>query len=139
MAVITPRVTTPILFDSSDSLLRFALRVDGTLCGLAGLLVAVTADPLGRLMGLSGTVTWLVGALLVGWGFALYVLAVSRRLRRVGVAVLVGNLAFSVLTVGALVAGVLPLTAVGVGIVWAFLAVGLGCAWLQYLGVRRLA
>ena len=67
--------TTPILSDSSDSLLRFALRLDGTLCAGVGLLTVLAA-------------------------------------------------------------GVLPLTVAGNVLV---LAVGMGCAWLQYLGVRRLA
>ena len=40
---------------------------------------------------------------------------------------------------GVLASGVLPLTAAGNVLVLAVMAVGLGCAWLQYLGVRRLA
>jgi len=139
MTAIHPRVYTRPLSDSSDSLLRFALRVDGTVCAVTGLLVAMTADQLARLLGFSGTATWLSGALLVGWGFALYVLAVVRRIRRVGIGVLAGNVLASVGIGVALVAHVLPLTAAGTTLVAAFLAVGLGCAWLQYLGVRRLA
>jgi hypothetical protein len=139
MTAIHPRVHTRPLSDSSDSLLRFALRVDGTLCSAAGLLVAMAADPLSRLSGLSATAEWLSGALLVGWGFALYMLAVTHRIRRVGIGVLAGNVIVSAVIAGVLVAHVLPLTAVGTGMVAAFLVTGLGCAWLQYLGVRRLA
>ncbi len=39
--------------DSTDSLLRFAMRVDATLTGVLGLAIAVMADPLGRLTGLT--------------------------------------------------------------------------------------
>ncbi|MUL45800.1 hypothetical protein FZI85_23355 [Mycobacterium sp. CBMA293] len=139
MTAINPGLHTRPLSDSSDSLLRFALRVDGTLCSLTGLLMAFTADPLSRLSGLPATSEWVIGAVLVGWGFALYVLAAVPRIRRVGTGVLVGNLVATVAVIGVLASGVLPLTAAGNVLVLAVMAVGLGCAWLQYLGVRRLA
>jgi hypothetical protein len=139
MTAINPGLHTRPLSDSSDSLLRFALRVDGTLCSLTGLLMAFTADPLSRLSGLSATSEWIIGAVLVVWGFALYVLAAVPRIRRVGTGVLIGNLIGTVAVLGILASGVLPLTAAGNVLVLAVMAVGLGCAWLQYLGVRRLA
>ena len=139
MTAINPGLHTRPLSDSSDSLLRFGLRVDGTLCSLTGLLMAFTADPLSRLSGLSATSGWVIGAVLVVWGFALYVLAAVPRIRRVGTGVLIGNLIGTVAVLGVLASGVLPLTAAGNVLVLAVMAVGLGCAWLQYLGVRRLA
>jgi hypothetical protein len=139
MTAINPGLHTRPLSDSSDSLLRFALRVDGTLCSITGLLMAFTADPLSRLSGLSATSEWIIGAVLVGWGFALYVLAAVPRIRRVGTGVLIGNLIGTVAVLGVLASGVLPLTAAGNVLVLAVMAVGLGCAWLQYLGVRRMA
>ncbi|WP_285032303.1 hypothetical protein [Mycolicibacterium sp. lyk4-40-TYG-92] len=139
MTAINPGLHTRPLSDSSDSLLRFALRVDGTLCSLTGLLMAFTADPLSRMSGLSATSEWIIGAVLVVWGFALYVLAAVPRIRRVGTGVLIGNLIGTVAVLGILASGVLPLTAAGNVLVLAVMAVGLGCAWLQYLGVRRLA
>jgi hypothetical protein len=139
MTAINPGLHTRPLSDSSDSLLRFALRVDGTLCSLTGLLMAFSADPLSRLSGLSATSEWIIGATLVVWGFALYVLAAVPRIRRVGTGVLIGNLIGTVAVLGVLASGVLPLTAAGNVLVLAVMTVGLGCAWLQYLGVRRLA
>ncbi len=139
MTAINPGLHTRPLSDSSDSLLRFALRVDGTLCSLTGLLMAFSADPLSRLSGLSATSEWIIGAVLVVWGFALYVLAAVPRIRRVGTGVLIGNLVGTVAVLGVLASGVLPLTAAGNVLVLAIMTVGLGCAWLQYLGVRRLA
>ena len=139
MTAIQPRLHTRPLSDSSDSVLRFALRVDGTLCSITGLLMAFTADPLSRLSGLSATSEWIIGAVLVAWGFALYVLAAVPRIRRVGTGVLIGNLVATAAVLGVLASGVLRLTALGNVLVLAVMAVGLGCAWLQYLGVRRLA
>ena len=122
-----------------DSLLRFALRADATLCAAIGLFVAMAADPLSRLSGLSATSEWIAGAALVGYGLALYAGAGLPDGRRVGVGVLAGNLAFAVLVAVVLIAGWLPLTAVGVVSTIAFTVVTLAFAYAQYLGVRRLA
>jgi hypothetical protein len=122
-----------------DSLLRFALRADATLCAGLGLLVAMTADPLSRISGLSSTSEWIGGAALVAYGALLYVLAGVADVRRVGIGVLGGNIAFAVLVVVVLVAGWLPLTEFGVVATIAFTAATLAFAYAQYLGVRRLA
>ena len=132
-------ITTRPVRESTDSLLRFALRADATLCGALGLLVAMAADPLSRLSGLSATSEWISGAALVIYGVALYAAAGLPDVRRVGVGVLAGNLAFAVLVAVVLVAGWLPLTALGVVSTIAFTVVTLAFAYAQYLGVRRLA
>ncbi len=59
--------------------------------------------------------------------------------RRVGVGVLAGNVAFAILVTVVLVAGWLPLTELGVVATIAFTVVTLAFAYAQYLGVRRLA
>ena len=122
-----------------DSLLRFALRADAPLCAGLGLLVAMAADPLSRLSGLSSTSEWIGGAALVIYGAALYMAAGLPDVRRVGVGVLAGNVAFAVLVTVVLVAGWLPLTELGVVTTVAFTVVTLAFAYAQYLGVRRLA
>ena len=122
-----------------DSLLRFALRADATLCGALGLFVAMAADPLSRLSGLSATSEWIAGATLVGYGVALYLAAGVPNVRRVGVAVLAGNVAFAVVVGVVLIAGLLPLTAFGVASTIGFTVITLAFAYAQYLGVRRLA
>lgn len=124
---------------ADDSLLRFAMRADATLCAALGLLVAMTADPLSRLSGLSPTAEWIGGAALVGYGALLYLLAGVGDVRRVGIAVVAGDIAFAVGTTGVLAAGLLPLTELGVAMTLAFTAATVGLAYLQYLGVRRLA
>jgi hypothetical protein len=122
-----------------DSLLRFALRADATLCAGLGLLVAMAADPLSRLSGLSSTSEWIAGAALVVYGVALYMAAGLPDVRRVGTGVLSGNVAFTILVTVVLVAGWLPLTELGVVATVAFTVVTLAFAYAQYLGVRRLA
>ena len=132
-------ITTRPVRDSTDSLLRFALRADATLCGALGLFVAMAADPLSRLSGLSATSEWIAGAALVGYGVALYLAARVPNVGRVGVTVLAGNIAFAVLVAVVLIAGWLPLTGIGVASTIAFTVVTVGFAYAQYLGVRRLA
>ncbi|MEN3318779.1 MAG: hypothetical protein V7643_2180 [Mycobacterium sp.] len=132
-------INTRPVRESTDSLLRFALRADATLCGAVGLLVAMAADPLSRLSGLSATSEWIGGAALVIYGLALYAAAGLGDIRRVGVGVLAGNVAFAILVTVVLVAGWLPLTKLGVAATVAFTVATLAFAYAQYLGVRRLA
>jgi hypothetical protein len=132
-------INTRPVRESTDSLLRFALRADATLCGAVGLLVAMAADPLSRLSGLSSTSEWIAGAALVIYGVALYAAAGLGDVRRVGFGVLAGNVAFAILVTVVLVAGWLPLTELGVAATVAFTIVTLAFAYAQYLGARRLA
>ncbi|HEX2284213.1 MAG TPA: hypothetical protein VHI10_05185 [Mycobacterium sp.] len=132
-------ITTRPVAESTDSLLRFALRADATLCGAIGLLVAMAADPLSRLTGLSPTSEWIAGAALVVYGAALYAGAGLSDVKRVGIGVLAGNVVFAIMVTLVLVAGWLPLTQVGVVATAAFTVVTLAFAYAQFLGVRRLA
>lgn len=138
-ATVNHSPTPRPLHDSSDSLLRFALRADATLCAGIGLLVAMAADPLSRLSGLSASAEWLAGAALVLYGATLYVLAAVPRVRRVGIAVVVANVGFAIGAITVVLAGLLPLTGTGVAMLLATVVVTLAMADLQYLGVRRLA
>ncbi|MET0453819.1 MAG: hypothetical protein ABW137_18465 [Mycobacterium sp.] len=136
---MTATVTTRPLYDSSDSLLRFAIRVDATACAGLGLLVAMAADPLSRLSGLSAVSEWIAGAALVAYGVGLYVMAAVPFVRTVGIGIVVANVTFAVAAVGVLAAGMLPLTSAGVVMMLGTVAATLGLAYVQYLGVRRLA
>lgn len=124
---------------TDDFLLRFALRADATVCAGVGLLVAMAADQLARIAGLSATAGWFVGAALVGYGALLYVLAGASRVRRVGIAVLAGNVAFALITSVAIATGWLALTGTGDELILGFVGATVVLAWLQYRGVRRLA
>ncbi|KQY03130.1 hypothetical protein ASD37_26865 [Mycobacterium sp. Root135] len=136
---MTATISHRPLSDSSDSLLRFAMRADATLCAALGLLLAMAADPLSRLSGLSATSEWLAGAALVVYGVTLYVMAAAPFVRRIGIGIVVANVVFAVAVVAIVAAGVLPLTGMGVAMTLATVAATLGLAYLQYLGVRRLA
>ena len=54
MTAVTPLPTRPF-DDSTDSLLRFAMRLEATLSGLVGLFIALMADSLSALTGLSSS------------------------------------------------------------------------------------
>ncbi|MEW5808298.1 MAG: hypothetical protein AB1925_02505 [Actinomycetota bacterium] len=137
MTAITHRVSGATRPD--DQLLRFALRADATLCGGVGLFVAMAADPLGRLTGVTATVGWLAGAALVGYGALLYSAARLAGIRRVGLSVLAGNAVFTAAVLVVLTTGALALTGAGTALVLTFTAATAGLSWLQYLGVRHLA
>ena len=138
LGAMTAINTRPVR-ESTGSLLRFALRADATLCAGVGLFVAMAADLLSRLSGLSSTSEWIAGAALVIYGVALYMAAGLSDVRRVGMGVLAGNVAFAILVTVVLVAGWLPLTELGVVTTIAFTVATVGFAYAQYLGVRRLA
>lgn len=135
---MTVLATRP-LSSSSDALLRFAMRADATLCAAAGLLIATLADPLSRLSGLSSVSEWIAGAALVSYGALLYALAAAPALRRIGLAVVVGNVIAAVAATCVLAARVLPLTNAGVAMTVATVVATLAFAALQYMGLRRLA
>ncbi|MGB9306848.1 MAG: hypothetical protein WCB92_25185 [Mycobacterium sp.] len=125
------------LYDSTDSLLRFAMRVDATLTGLMGLAVAFVADPLSSLTGLTSLQEYSVGAFFVLYGLVVFSLAALPDLRRAGIGVIAANVIYTVAAVAA--AELVPMTATGVAATLASGVYTAFFAWLQYLGVRRLA
>ena len=137
MTALSGPATRP-LYDSTDSLLRFAMRADATLTGLFGLVAAAAADPISPLTGLSSGAEYGPGAGFVLYGLAVFSLAALPNLRRAGIGVVVANIVYTVAAVAVVAADSLPLTVAGVaatlasGVYTAFFAV------LQYLGVRRL-
>jgi FtsH-binding integral membrane protein len=137
MTAVTPLPIRPF-DDSTDSLLRFAMRLDATLSGLIGLLIALMADPLSALTGLSSVAEFSGGALLVLGGLAVYGLAATPDLRRVGVGLIVGNVVLTVAVLVVLAVGALPLTEAGVAATLATAGYFALMGYLQYLGVRRL-
>jgi hypothetical protein len=130
-------LTNRPLYDSTDSLLRFAMRADATFTGLCGLAVAFVADPLSSLTGLSSGVEYALGAFFVLCGLVVFSLAALPNLRRAGIVVIAANI---VCTLAAIVAAeAVPMTATGVAATLASGVYTAAFAALQYLGVRRLA
>lgn len=131
-------VTTPILSDATDSLLRFALRADAVIVGAVGLAGVLLARPFSALAGMTAAQEYAVAAFCVLYGAAVYFLSALPDVRRAGIGVIAANLVCTVAAVAVVEAGVLPLTGIGI-------AAMLGCAvyttffaWLQYRGLRRL-
>src|ERR1700751_4382178 len=108
---LTPRP----LYDSTDWLLRFAMRADATLTGLCGLAVAVVADPLSSLTGLTSLQEYTLGAFFVLYGLVVFSLAALPNLRRAGIGVVIANVVFTVAAVAVVAEDWLPLSAAGVG------------------------
>ncbi len=131
-------ITTRPLSASTDALLRFALRADATITGLAGLAVAAFANPLSTVSGLSPTTEYLIGTAFVMYGVAVYYLAALPSVRGVGIGVSIANVVCTLGTLAIVMTDAAPLTEAGVALA---LATGVYTAffgYLQYLGVRRL-
>ena len=138
MSLITgvSSIPTRPLYDSTDSLLRFAVRADATLTGVFGLAVAFLADPISSLTGLTSFQEYGVGVVFVLAGLLVFSLGALPELRHLGVSVVAVNIAF---TLAAIVAAeALPLTVTGVALTLASGAYTAAFAGLQYLGLRRL-
>ena len=135
---MTAIVTRP-LSESTDALLRFAMRLDAVLTGLLGLAIAVAADPFAALTGLSPAQGYIVGAAFVLYGLVVYSLAAMPQIRRVGTALVAGNAVGTIGFVGIAAAGLPAHTSGGVTVALACGAYTAIFAVLQYLGVRRLA
>ncbi|OBJ47661.1 hypothetical protein [Mycobacterium sp. 1423905.2] len=131
-----PGTATRPLYDSTDSLLRLAMRADATLTGLMGLIVAVAADPISSLTGLTSAQEYSMGAFFVLYGLVVFGLAALPNLRRVGIGVVVANIVYTVAAVVA--AELVPMTATGIAATLASGVYTAVFAGLQYLGVRRL-
>jgi hypothetical protein len=132
-------LSTPRLSDSTDSLLRFALRLDATLTGLFGVALAAAAGPLSALTGLTPTQEYVTGAALVLYGVVVYSLAGLHSVRRAGIGVVLANLVCTVAAIAVVVSGALPLTGLGVVSLLATGGYTAVFAVVQWLGVRRMA
>ncbi|WP_424760159.1 hypothetical protein [Mycobacterium sp.] len=137
MTAVTGLAPRP-LADSTDSLLRFAMRLDATLTGFAGLMIAVAADPLSSLTGLSSIAEYGIGASFVLYGLVVFALAAALDLYRAGIGVVIGNAVFTVAAVVVAAADALPLTQTGIAVTLASGVYTALIGYLQYLGVRRL-
>jgi hypothetical protein len=137
MTAVTGLAPRP-LADSTDSLLRFALRLDATLTGFAGLMIAAAADPLSSLTGLSSISEYGIGAFFVLYGLVVFALAALPDLRRAGIGVVIANIVFTVGAVVVAATDALPLTSAGTAVTLASGVYTALIGYLQYLGVRRL-
>ncbi|CAJ1499816.1 hypothetical protein [[Mycobacterium] holstebronense] len=131
-------ITTPVLSDSTDSLLRFALRADAAIIGAVGLFGVIAARPMAALEGLTPAHEYALAAFCVLYGAVVYFLSALPDLRRAGIAVIAANVACTVAAIAVVEAGVLPLTGIGVAATLISAVYTAFIGWLQYRGLRRL-
>lgn len=126
--------------ESTDGLLRFAMRADALLSGATGLVLLVLGRQVAELSGTTAAVEYTTGASFVVFSIVVLTLAARPRVRTAGMVLAVGNALFTVATVAVavVVAGVWPLTDVGVALVLGTGVYTLAMAALQYAGVRRI-
>ncbi len=130
-------ITTPRLKESSDSLLRFAMRADAILSGLAGIAGIPLAGWLAETSGTTTAFEYSMSAFFIVYGVAVLGLAARPSVRRTGLILAIGNLLFTVASVALVVADVFPLTTTGVVLTLATGVYTLVFAELQYQGWRR--
>lgn len=124
--------------DRRARLLRLALRVDGVVSGLLGLLSLTAGSVLGELLGIPAALLAWLGAALVAYALLVWWTSVPAHISHLAAsAVIVGNAAWSATSVVAVAAGWLPLTWLGVAFATLQAGVVAGFAVVQYVGLRR--
>ena len=131
-------VTVSTVTTTKDSFLRFAMRLDAVCSGLAGIAGAAMAPRIAEMSGTTPALEYSMGAFFIAYGVAVFALSRIKHVRIPGIAVVVGNLGYSVLAVVVVLAGVWPLTTTGVVLTLASGVFTLVMADLQYLGLRRM-
>jgi hypothetical membrane protein len=131
-------IATPRLTDSTDSLLRFAMRADAVLTGLAGIAGIPLANWVAELSGTTTTFEYSMSAFFIAYGLVVLALAARPSVRRTGMVLAAGNLLYTVASVALVLADVFPLTTTGVVLTLATGVYTLVFAELQYQGVRRI-
>jgi hypothetical protein len=127
------------LVDGRAGLLRLALRLDALASGALGLLSLAAAPALDPLLGLPSGLLWPVGGALLAWAAALG-LAASRPAigRSFAGSVVALNVLWVAASAAAVVAGWLPLTALGTAVVVAQAVAVAALAEMQVVGLRRV-
>jgi hypothetical protein len=121
----------------SDRLLRLALRIDAVCSGVSGVALAAAASWLSEPSGLPLAVEYGLAVFLVAYAVAVWGLSTLTSVRRPGIAVVIGNLVFTVAAVLVVLEDLWPLTTTGVTLMIVSAVYTLAMADLQYLGVRR--
>jgi hypothetical protein len=123
--------------NTSDALLRLAIRVDGVIVAALGVAMAAAAGPLSSLTELPTGVEYAAGVLSIAYGPLAFWLASRPRVRTTGLVIAAINAATTVGLVALVAAGRAPASTIAGEMA---LAIGLYTAvigGLQYLGVRR--
>jgi hypothetical protein len=120
-----------------DGLLRLAMRADAAISGVAGLAGVPLAGYLATVSGTTKAFEYGMAAFLISYGVLVLWLATLPSVRRAGMAVVLGNLLYTVAAVVMVLTDVFPLTATGVVVTLGSGIYTLFFAELQYQGWRR--
>ena len=131
-------ITTPRFKESTDSLLRFALRTDATCSALMGIAGIPLAGWLAEVSGTPVAFEYTVSALFIAFAVGVFTLAARPSVKRTGIVVAAGNAVYAIASVVFVLADVFPLSTVGVVLTLATGVYTLVMAELQYQGVRRI-
>lgn len=121
----------------TDSLLRLAMRADGILTGVAGVAGLALAGWLADVSGTTVAFEKEMAVLYVAFGVLAVGLSTMGSLRVPGMIQIVVNVLYTVGAIALVVAGIFPLTTIGVVLVLASGVYTLAFAELQYVGWRR--
>ena len=125
------------LRESTDPLLRFAMRADAVLTGLAGIAAVPFAGRLSEISGTTRAFEYSMAAFFVAYGVVVIALASLPSVRVPGIAVIIANLLYTVAAVVFVLTDFMPLTTTGVVLTLASGVYTLVFAELQYQGWRR--
>lgn len=131
-------ITTPRLKDSTDSLLRFAMRADALITGVLGIVNVALAGWVAEISGTTLATEYAMGAFFIAYGIVVFGLAAMQSVRKPGIAVIIANLLYTIGAVAVVLADVWPLTTTGVVLTLASGVYTLVFAELQYQGLRRM-
>jgi hypothetical protein len=126
------------LNQSTDSLLRFAMRADAVLTGLVGLAAIPLAGWMAEISGTTTAFEYSMSAFFIAYGIVVFGLAALPSVRVPGIAVIIGNFLFTVASVVLVLTDWMPLTTTGVVLTLATGVYTLVFAELQYQGLRRM-
>jgi hypothetical protein len=130
-------ITSSRLFESTDSLLRFAMRADAVLTGIAGIAGIPLAGWVADLSGTTVAFEYGMAAFFIAYGVVVFGLAALSSVRRAGMGVVIANLLYTVAAVVFVLADLFPLTTTGVVLTLATGVYTAVFAELQYQGWRR--
>jgi|KBSSwiStaDraftv2_1062776.scaffolds.fasta_scaffold09254_4 hypothetical protein len=125
------------LATTSDSLLRFAIRLDGVVVAGVGTAMVACAGTLSRLTGLPIAAEYGIGVLSIAYGPLAFWLAARPKLRGIGLTIARINVGATPVLVALVVGGLVP-TATGSAMALAVGAYTAVIGVVQYLGVRRM-
>lgn len=129
---------TAITTTSNAKLLRFALKEDALGSGAIGVVSLAAAATFGSLFGLPGAFLVPIGAFLVVFAAALFMLASRPVVSKAAAGVVMAiNVAWVVGSVELLIAGWFPLTGLGTALVIAQATVVAAFTALQFAGLRK--